>query len=182
MLTELLASLQEYPLLVYRIKMFSEHILCDSQSIYEYLHRHAKRIQWHIMRIYRNRNMIVHSGSYMPYRDMIVENLHFYVDVLMDTLIEYYHLGLLDHSSIYRKILSEEANYYVTLGMSMNKKNKPSNISITENNALQIIFNDYSGNAIKKAIDRVIERRRLENPLATPLFIEEKPQNEEENL
>jgi len=109
LLTELLASLQEYPLLVYRLEMFSEHILCDSQSIYEYLNRHAKRIQWHIMRIYRNRNMIVHSGSYMPYRDMIVENLHFYVDVLMDTLIEYYHFGLLNHSSIYRKILSEEA-------------------------------------------------------------------------
>jgi len=82
LLAELLLLVNEYPLLIYRIRLFSEHILRDSQSIYEYLHRHSKRIQWHIMRIYRNRNMIVHSGSYMPYRDIIVENLHFYVDVL----------------------------------------------------------------------------------------------------
>lgn len=165
LLAELLLLVNEYPLLIYRIRLFSEHILRDSQSIYEYLHRHSKRIQWHIMRIYRNRNMIVHSGSYMPYRDIIVENLHFYVDVLMDTLIEYYHLGFLNHSSIYRNILSEEANYYVTLGMSMNKKVKPTNIQISEDNALQLIFHNYSGNTIKKAIDHVIEKKKLENNL-----------------
>jgi hypothetical protein len=93
------------------------------------------------------------------------ENLHFYVDVLMDTLIEYYHLGFLNHSSIYRNILSEEANYYVTLGMSMNKKVKPTNIQISEDNALQLIFHNYSGNTIKKAIDHVIEKKKLENNL-----------------
>lgn len=172
---EVLSSIEEYPLLIYRIQMYSEHIFSGSQSIYEYLHRHSKRVQWHIMRIYRNRNMIVHSGSYMPYRDMLVENLHFYVDVLIDTLIEYYHIGLLNHSSIYRNILSAEANYYVTLGMPVNKKEKPSNIQLTEENALLFIFNGYSGNTIKKAIDRVVmERRKPENTKPNPPLSEEK--------
>ena len=157
---EVLSAVEEYPLLKYRIQMYSEHIFTDSQSIYDYLHRHAKRIQWHIMRIYRNRNMIVHNGAYMPYRDMLVENLHFYVDVLLDTIIEYYHIGLLNHSSIYRNILSEEANYYVTLGMPINRKARTTNIQLTEDNALKLIFNEYSGNVIKKAIDRVIVRKR----------------------
>lgn len=117
--------------------------------------------------------MIVHSGAYMPYRDMLVENLHFYVDVLIDTLIEYYHIGLLNHSSIFRNILSEEANFYITLGMSMNKKVKPTNIQLTADNALQLIFNGYSGNAVKKAIDHVIvERRKPEDIRSIPLLAE----------
>ena len=112
-------SLNDYPLLIYRLELFSQKVFIDSQTIYEYLQRHKKRIRWHIMRIYRNRNMIVHSGSYMPYLSIIIENFHFYVDVLFDTLIEYYHLGLLNHTSIYKDILSKETSYNAKLGINI---------------------------------------------------------------
>ena len=161
--TELSDSLTETPLLIYRIKQFSEQILCDSQSIYKYLKRHEKRIKWHIMRIYRNRNMIVHNGSSMPYRDIIIENLHYYVDVLIDTLIEYYNIGIITHTSIYKNILNEQANYYVTLGTPLNKKSKATAIQLTADNALEMIFNEYSGNPIKKAIDHALEKNRNEH-------------------
>ena len=157
----ILSNVEEYPLLTHRIKMYSEHIFADSQSIYEHLHRHGKRIQWHIMRIYRNRNMIVHNGAYMPYRDIIVENLHYYVDVLIDTLMEYYRIGFLNHNSIYKNILSEEASYYVSLGMPMNKKVKAKAIQLTEDNALQLIFNGYNGNMVKKAVDRALNNSKV---------------------
>lgn len=162
-LTELSNSLTDTPLLVYRIKQFSEHILRDSQSIYKYLKRHEKRIKWHIMRIYRNRNMIVHNGSSMPYRDIIIENLHYYVDVLIDTLIEYYNIGIITHTSIYKNILNEQANYYVVLGTPLNKKARATAIQITADNALEMIFNEYSGNPIKKAIDNALEKNRNEH-------------------
>lgn len=151
-LTELSDSLTDSPLLIYRIEQFAKHILSDSQSIYKYLKRHEKRIKWHIMRIYRNRNMIVHNGSSMPYRDIIIENLHYYVDVLIDTLIEYYNIGFTTHTSIYKSILNEQANYYVALGTPLNKNAKATAIQLTADNALEMIFNDYSGNPIKKPL------------------------------
>lgn len=112
------------------------------------------------MRIYRNRNMIVHNGSSMPYIDIIIENLHYYVDVLIDTLIEYYNIGIIAHTSIYRDILNGQANYYAALGTPLNKKSKAAAIQLTVDNALKMIFNDYSGNPIKKAIDQALEKSR----------------------
>ena len=153
--------------LIEAIEYFSSHVFKDSKSIYEYLQRHEKLIRWHIMRIYRNRNMIVHSGAYMPYRDMIVENLHFYVDVLLDTLIEYYHIGLLNHASIYKNIYIEEIEYHVSLGIPLNGNGKQTVVAISEDNALKLIFNGYSGNAVKKIINRMIEDNRKKT-LAVP--------------
>ena len=161
-LSEIKNSLNDYPLLIYRLELFSQKVFIDSQTIYEYLQRHKKRIRWHIMRIYRNRNMIVHSGSYMPYLSIIIENLHFYVDVLFDTLIEYYHLGLLKHTSIYKDILSKETSYYAKLGInikSTKQKEKQQIIEINKQNALELILNGYSGNTVKKALNQVIEEQ-----------------------
>ena len=80
--------------------------------------------------------MIVHNGSSMPYRDIIIENLHYYVDVLIDTLIEYYNIGITTHTSIYKNILNEQANYYVALGTPLSKKAKATVIQLTADNAL----------------------------------------------
>ena len=158
-LSQINDSLSEYPLLQYRITFFSEHVFNSSVSIYNFLNNHKNRIKWHVMRIYRNRNMIVHNGSYMPYRDSIVENLHFYIDTLLDFLIEYYHLGIINHDSIYRDILNDEAIHISKLGKSLvNDKKKIENIEITEENALDLIFSGYRGNFVKKAISEAIRR------------------------
>lgn len=163
LLSKITDQLNEYPLLMYRIRNFSEQILCSSKSIYEYLKRHERRIRWHIMRIYRNRNMIVHNGSYMPYRNMLVENLHFYVDELLDALVEYYHMGILNNASIYSNICNDEANYYQKLGVQLTKpKAKQTEIPITSDNAIDLIFNGYSGNIVFKAIDQVLKERKKE--------------------
>lgn len=156
-LEELINSLHDYPLLVYRIKYFSGNVFSNSRTVYDYLQRHEKRIKWHIMRIYRNRNMIVHNGSSMPYIDIITENLHFYVDVLIETLIEYYNLGILNHSTIYKDILNSQAYYHLIMCGSFSKKGKIESKPITVENALELIFNNYSGNIVKKAIDSAIE-------------------------
>ncbi len=41
-----------------------------------------------MMRIYRNRNMIVHNGESMPYMKLLIENLHSYVDDFLAYVIQ----------------------------------------------------------------------------------------------
>ena len=45
----------------------------------------------------------------------------------------------------------------------MNKKSKSTTIQLTEENALQLIFNGYNGNMVKKSINRVINEKRKSN-------------------
>ena len=45
----------------------------------------------------------------------------------------------------------------------MNKKSKATAIQLTADNALEMIFNEYSGNPIKKAIDHALEKNRNEH-------------------
>lgn len=59
-------------------------------------------------------------------------------------------------------ILNEQANYYVALGTPLSKKAKATVIQLTADNALEMIFNEYSGNPIKKAIDHALEKNRSE--------------------
>lgn len=73
---------EEYPLLQYRMEYFSKKVFVNSESVYKELVRHKSKLRWHIMRIYRNRNMIVHSGEYMPYLNVILGNLHYYIDAM----------------------------------------------------------------------------------------------------
>ena len=95
--------------------------------------------------------MIVHDGSAMPYRNCIVENLHYYVDVLFDTLIDYYVIGMYRHSSIYKEIINSQINYRIALGQSNSKNRKFNSVSITQENAIALLFNNYHGNALKQA-------------------------------
>jgi hypothetical protein len=52
-----------------------------------FVEKHAERVKWQIMRIYRNRNLIIHNGSSMPYLSLLIENLHSYVDVFLSYAI-----------------------------------------------------------------------------------------------
>lgn len=152
-LNHLLSELTKNPLIKYRVEYFSNEVFKDTKAIYDYLINHSNRLRWQIMRIYRNRNMIVHSGVYLPYIEVILENLHFYVDTLFQTLIEYYHIGMTDNESIYLDIMTNEMNYYFSLGVEIDKKKKMKSKQFLKENALTLIFNGYSGDLIKKVTD-----------------------------
>lgn len=160
-----LISVVDDPLLAYRIKQFHTKILIDSKSIFDFLIKHKKRIRWHIMRIYRNRNMIVHSGSYMPYLDTITENLHYYVDILIDTLIDYYNFGFEDNNSVYKDISNDETLYYINLGCTdlTKKLTIKKAVEITEENIFSLVFNNYFGNSTQKAIKDAVERNKCDS-------------------
>ena len=113
-LTNILSALKDYPLLQYRIEHYSE-IFSERTKIKAFLTTHRKRLSWHIMRIYRNRNMIVHDGSYFPYIDIIVQNLHCYIDCLIDTINSYAGKGYRSTEAIYTALQQQEYKYMLLL-------------------------------------------------------------------
>ena len=81
-----LLKCENYPLLKERINYYSEK-LKKPRDIYNFVEKHANRVKWQIMRIYRNRNLIIHNGESMPYLNLLIENLHFYVDEFIEYVI-----------------------------------------------------------------------------------------------
>lgn len=155
----LFEMLEEYPILQYRIDLFANHIFCNSKTVFDELLRHRQKLKWQIMRIYRNRNMIVHNGEHMPYLNIILGNLHYYIDTMFDVLIEYYHMGIGDNRIIFYDIEKEEMLYWKTLGLD-DKGKKIDIKEITEENYKKIIFNEYEGNAVKNVVKQAIEEMR----------------------
>lgn len=77
----------DFPLLKERIKYYNSALNNPSQ-VFDYVEKHANRVRWQIMRIYRNRNLIIHNADNMPYLNLLVENLHSYVDDFLYYVIE----------------------------------------------------------------------------------------------
>ena len=82
-----LKSCSDFPLLRERIEYYSI-VFEKPLSVYNFVEKHAKSVKWQIMRIYRNRNLIIHNGDSMPYLDLLIENLHSYVDDFLEYTIE----------------------------------------------------------------------------------------------
>lgn len=112
--TDLVNDLPNYPLLQYRIEHYAKQF-SNRQELKKMLVNHRKRLEWQIMRIYRNRNMIVHDGSHFPYIDLVVQNLHFYVDNLIDTINYYVGKGYESLDIIYTMLSNKEFSYQMIL-------------------------------------------------------------------
>ena len=76
----------DFPLLKERI-MYYNKTLSSKQNVHNYVEKHATRVKWQIMRIYRNRNLIIHNADKMPYLKLLIENLHSYVDEFINYII-----------------------------------------------------------------------------------------------
>lgn len=136
---DLINSLENYPLLKYRIEHYSEQF-SDRAKLKKLLVNHRKRLEWQIMRIYRNRNMIVHDGSHFPYIDLIVQNLHFYIDSLIDTINFYVGKGYDSLEVIYTLLSRREFEYQMILEKKDNNK-KP--LSIDEDFVTTVLGNAF---------------------------------------
>ncbi len=124
----------KYYLMIHR--MCDMHtILSKPENILSFLERHEERIRWHVDRIYRTRNMIVHGGKSPHYIATMVENLHSYCDSLVKQLIDD---NLMKH---YKTI---EMSYTATSIRYKSYKNMLQSArgnAIDENNILSLVFN-----------------------------------------
>lgn len=79
-------KLAKYP--VIRNKIYKLYLLKNDKSQLLKLSTHyTKRVRWHIYRLYRTRNSIVHSGKSHSRIQILVEHLHIYVDQILFELL-----------------------------------------------------------------------------------------------
>jgi hypothetical protein len=81
------ASLDDFPLLRYRIFWLNKQFT-NGKSLVKLIKNHMQRVEWQIQRIYRVRNLFVHSGTMPPYTNILVENLHNYLDNMVNYIID----------------------------------------------------------------------------------------------
>lgn len=80
-------SFKDFHLMADRFEYLCQ-IFSSPQSMYTGLNSHEKRIGWQIRRIYRARNLIVHSGLTPSYTEVLIENLHDYLDTITHRIID----------------------------------------------------------------------------------------------
>jgi len=102
---ELKGSFKNFHLLHDRFE-YLEYIYAAPQNMVKGLESHTMRVGWQIRRIYRARNMIVHSGMTPSYIELLIENVHDYLDHIIEKII------ILVNDS--RKILSIEQAFKLT--------------------------------------------------------------------
>ena len=74
-------------LLKNRIYVLKEQ-LCSAERIRHLIESHNNRVMWQIQRIYRTRNEIIHSGQTEPFINILVENIHTYLDRIFEVMVE----------------------------------------------------------------------------------------------
>ena len=82
----LFSDLGEFYLLRNRAYYFATY-LSTTKKTSKLLDMHWKRVDWQVRRIYRARNLIVHAGHTPKYIDILIKNLHDYLDVVTNGIV-----------------------------------------------------------------------------------------------
>ena len=134
----LFASTETYPLLRYRVCILSDS-LQNSKGIKALIKTHTQRVIWHLHRIYRARNYIIHdANANNGLNEGLVINLHSYVDTIFSDVIR--HISLSPYNdSIHNAITNHKLSVLIMDEKLENRENE----EITPNNALQYLYYDF---------------------------------------
>lgn len=102
-------SISNYPLLIERILYYGDK-LKSPKLVHAFVEKHAERVKWQVMRVYRNRNLIIHNGEKMPYLNLLIENLHSYVDDFLSYTIHNMAEGN-NFESMFQGLFISECNW-----------------------------------------------------------------------
>lgn len=127
------ATTDNHFLFRYRLYKLNERMgtVKNVKSTYK---KFLERMIWHVTRLYRTRNLIVHAGTHPLYLDMLLENIHAFYDTFMrELLIDVTDKGMmkLEYSYILRQSLH---NSYLSYLETLNNST-----TIDENNYLQVL-------------------------------------------
>lgn len=107
---ELYAALGDFYLLRHRIFSLAQ-VFSSRKKVREMLAIHEKKLAWQIRRIYRTRNLVVHSGKAPSFIHVLIENGHDYLDQIMSQIMLCsgggYNLKNIDHVFEFSKIRLE---------------------------------------------------------------------------
>jgi hypothetical protein len=85
-LSEFYSNLNDFPLLRHRLFTINQ-LFKSPKSVSKFLSTHEKKVAWQIRRIYRTRNIIVHSGRPPEFIHSLIENAHDYLDQVISSYI-----------------------------------------------------------------------------------------------
>lgn len=84
--TRIVNDLKSYPVLRSRIMQISD-MFKTKKSVLKEIDRYTSRIDWHLRRLYRTRNAIIHSGDEPTNIKLLGEHLHNYLDCCLYEIV-----------------------------------------------------------------------------------------------
>lgn len=111
---QIIGLLGAFPLEIYMIEELSS-LFVSRKTMKDDLERHSARLRWQIMRIYRNRCMIIHNGESFSQLSSVLENEHYYVDELFNYIFRKRENGVLDADAIFALSRVKEQEHLLLL-------------------------------------------------------------------
>lgn len=132
---ELINLLADYPIVRSRICQIGEEFR-TAHSISTIANRHTDRLKWHLRRLYRTRNAIIHSGTTPHGVKELLRHLHNYVDQCIDEII-FLLMTNRDINSIQSAIIEIKVRF------ELQQKDLNSKAPLTENTIPRMLFSPY---------------------------------------
>lgn len=127
-----------------RIFYITDSCCKTNERILNWLENHQQKIEWQIKRIYRTRNLIVHSGRTVPFMSDLVEHLHNYVDFIINFIIckSWSGKNIKDIGSLIAEVTMDNDLHYQILRASKKEETK-SHVDISLFGPANDIINYY---------------------------------------
>ena len=111
----------------------------NSKKIKSLITNHTQRVKWHLHRIYRARNYIIHDADANELlNEELVINLHSYVDILFSEII-----SLISASPYNDSIHDTITSHKLSVLIMDEKLEHRQNEDITPDNALQYLYYNF---------------------------------------
>lgn len=134
----LFASAEQYPLLKNRVFTLNE-MLHNSKNIKALLQEHAQRVEWHIYRIYRARNYIVHDADGdEKFNSELLVNLHSYIDIIISKLVR-----MINDSPYQDSINDVLSEHKFEVAIFDEKLGKQSKQTVCEENGMKYLYYNF---------------------------------------
>ncbi|MCA0149711.1 hypothetical protein LCD52_13000 [Rossellomorea vietnamensis] len=115
-LEDFINSLDDYTLLKQRCIEISKS-LSDSKTLRDLMTNHFNTLTWHIQRLYRVRNNLVHAATAEKDITLLIEHLHFYIRSTIHELVS--KIQNKEFNSLGNLYLAIEDNYYALIEILM---------------------------------------------------------------
>lgn len=117
----LITEFDDIILLKNRITEVSD-LIRNNEKIWQALDKHHRDIEWHLRRLYRIRNDIMHGGEAPKNLDRLVKNLNYYVFTILGDMI--FRLGQKEALSSNELLYKYESHYSMLMNKLTKEKSK----------------------------------------------------------
>ena len=130
----------QHPLLRYHLLCMKSHLLGHADKANEFIKEYESHLKWHIYRIYRFRNRLVHEAAILPGLDNVTRDLKYFLVFTLNQIIGYYS----NKNNIRTNMNSFFYDYELKLGLIHNTLKQSGLRSIDRINALlqPVIYKD----------------------------------------